>query len=313
MNSEVIKVLLVEDNPGGSDWIYEILIGVSSLRFELQPVIQVDQVLLYPLHKSADVILLSLLLPDSQKVDTFLHLQNQIPNIAIIVLATSNNASLALNLLRVGAQDYLIQQYTDSKMLAQAICYAIERKQVEQTLRKNEIHFRTVIEKNADSIVIVDRQGYVRFVNPAGEALFGYTATELEGELFGFPIVAGESTELHIHPRNQKPIVTEMRVVEIEWAGEPVFLASLRDITERKWAELERRKLILELKEALAEVKMLSGLLPICASCKKIRNDQGYWQQVDIYISEHSDVEFSHGICPECMEKLYPDFYKKTG
>lgn len=103
-------------------------------------------------------------------------------------------------------------------------------------------------------------------------------------------------------------MVTEMRVVAIEWQGEPVFLASLRDITERKWAELERSKLILELEESLAQVKMLSGLLPICASCKKIRNDQGYWQQVEVYISENSDAEFSHGICPDCMKRLYPEY-----
>lgn len=65
-----------------------------------------------------------------------------------------------------------------------------------------------------------------------------------------------------------------------------------------------------ELQAALARVKVLSGLLPICASCKKIRNDKGYWQQVEGYLQEHADVEFSHGICPECARKLYPDLYK---
>ena len=62
-----------------------------------------------------------------------------------------------------------------------------------------------------------------------------------------------------------------------------------------------------ELQEALAEVKALSGLLPICSSCKKIRDDKGYWKQLEGYIQEHSDAEFTHGICPECVEKLYPD------
>jgi AmiR/NasT family two-component response regulator len=66
-----------------------------------------------------------------------------------------------------------------------------------------------------------------------------------------------------------------------------------------------------ELQAALAAVKTLSGLLPICASCKKIRDDQGYWQQVEVYIREHADVEFTHGLCPDCLIKLYPDFYEK--
>ena len=75
--------------------------------------------------------------------------------------------------------------------------------------------------------------------------------------------------------------------------------------------EEEREKLIGELQEALAKVKLLSGLLPICASCKKIRDDKGYWNQIESYIRDHSEAEFSHGICPECAEKIYPKYYRK--
>jgi hypothetical protein len=79
-----------------------------------------------------------------------------------------------------------------------------------------------------------------------------------------------------------------------------------QDITERKEAEEEKEILIVELKESLAKIKTLHGLLPICAWCKKIRDDAGYWQQLESYIGKHSDAEFSHGICPECMEKKFP-------
>ncbi len=65
-------------------------------------------------------------------------------------------------------------------------------------------------------------------------------------------------------------------------------------------------KLINELKEALTKVKTLNGLLPICASCKKIRDDSGYWQQVEGYIMNHSNASFTHGFCPDCVKKLYP-------
>jgi AmiR/NasT family two-component response regulator len=78
-------------------------------------------------------------------------------------------------------------------------------------------------------------------------------------------------------------------------------------IARARFADLvELRRLNAELQDALAKVKMLSGMLPICASCKKIRDDQGYWQQVEVYIRDHSEAELSHGICPECMEILYP-------
>jgi hypothetical protein len=72
--------------------------------------------------------------------------------------------------------------------------------------------------------------------------------------------------------------------------------------------ESKNNKLISELKFALENVKELKGLIPICASCKKIRDDGGYWHQVEEYIREHSDVEFSHGLCQECMSELYPEY-----
>jgi preprotein translocase subunit YajC len=77
-------------------------------------------------------------------------------------------------------------------------------------------------------------------------------------------------------------------------------------------SNMERReKLIRELQQALDEVKTLSGLLPMCSSCKKIRDDKGYWSQVEVYISAHSDAMVSHGLCPECARILYPEIYKK--
>lgn len=78
----------------------------------------------------------------------------------------------------------------------------------------------------------------------------------------------------------------------------------------KRRAEEEKERLIVELKEALASVKTLSGLLPICAGCKKIRNDDGYWTMVETYVSQHSDAQFSHGICPDCGKKLYGDLYR---
>ncbi len=85
------------------------------------------------------------------------------------------------------------------------------------------------------------------------------------------------------------------------------LIGAILDITTRKEAENEREKLISELKIALEKVKVLSGFLPICASCKKIRDDKGYWNQIEVYIREHSEAEFSHSICPVCVKKLYPD------
>ena len=76
---------------------------------------------------------------------------------------------------------------------------------------------------------------------------------------------------------------------------------------------IKRKKIEAELREALVEVKALSGLLPICANCKQIRDDKGYWSSVEKYISTHSEAEFTHGICPDCLVKLYPSYYGPDG
>jgi hypothetical protein len=82
-----------------------------------------------------------------------------------------------------------------------------------------------------------------------------------------------------------------------------------REVVE---SEKSKEKVIAELKEALKQVKLLQGFLPICSSCKQIRDDKGYWNQIEKYISDHSEVKFSHSICPKCIQKLYPDLYSET-
>ena len=108
-------------------------------------------------------------------------------------------------------------------------------------------------------------------------------------EPFGYLIKPFEASELH----SNVEIALYKHKIEIE----------------KKEAGEERKKLIHKLKEDLAEVNKLSGLLPICASCKKIRNEEGNWNQIEEYLSDRSEVKFSHGVCPECAKNLYPDFY----
>lgn len=99
--------------------------------------------------------------------------------------------------------------------------------------------------------------------------------------------------------------------LEIQKANEKIRI----DMEEREQAQVEKDKLITELKDALGKVKTLSGMLPICSSCKKIRDDKGYWNQIEAYVHDHSDAEFSHGLCPECAKKYFPEanLNRRTG
>ena len=121
----------------------------------------------------------------------------------------------------------------------------------EAALRKSEEKFRGMIDANVDGIIILDQQGLVQFMNPAAEALFDRKREEFFGERFGFPVIAGESTELDIIGRSGDPIPVEMRTAKTEWEGETAFLASLRDITEHKRMQQQIQRSLEDLRNTM--------------------------------------------------------------
>lgn len=101
-------------------------------------------------------------------------------------------------------------------------------------------------------------------------------------------------------------------IIDILWdgklSGELLFAGFITPLLDGSVIVILFSAIIAQLKDALSKVKLLSGLLPICASCKKIRNDKGYWNQIESYVRDNSDAKFSHGICPDCVKKLYPGY-----
>ena len=178
--------------------------------------------------------------------------------------------------------------------------------QLKDALIASEKSLSAILKKNADGIIIVDTDGIVLYANPASEKLFGKKKDELLDFPFGFPIISDESKDIVIR-QGSMLIDVALRVVQVQWQNKTAFQLSLRDVTERNRMQEEREKLIKELQTAMENVKMLSGLLPICSSCKKIRDDDGYWNQLEGYIQNHSIATFTHGVCPECFPKIYPE------
>jgi PAS domain S-box-containing protein len=198
-----------------------------------------------------------------------------------------------------------------------------ERKQMEEKLRE----LSWAVEQSPASIVITDRAGDMEYVNPKFVNVTGYTLAEALGknprilksgekgpeayrELWQ-TITTGKEWrgEFHNKKKNGELYWESASISPIrDLAGRIThYVAVKEDITARKQTEAERDRLIHDLQDALANVKSLSGLLPICAGCKKIRDDKGYWSQVESYIQKHSEARFSHGMCPDCLKKWYPD------
>jgi uncharacterized PurR-regulated membrane protein YhhQ (DUF165 family) len=125
--------------------------------------------------------------------------------------------------------------------------------------------------------------------------------------VFAFPFLYGylhwQSTKKGIEIENRPALSILKQVAEIKIE----LSQAQQEIERRKLAEKERDNVIQDLQKALSEVKTLRGFLPICSNCKSIRDDKGYWNQIEAYIRERSDAEFSHGICPDCAKKLYPN------
>ncbi len=140
-------------------------------------------------------------------------------------------------------------------------------------------------------------------------ALDGIDATEKIRPLFNIPViyVTAHTDESTL----QRAKVTEPFGYIVKPIKERDLYISIEFALYKSRMEAERKLLTQQLQDALAKVKTLSGLIPICASCKKIRNDKGFWDQLEHYISSHSDATFTHGLCPECAVKIDPEFRKR--
>jgi len=182
-----------------------------------------------------------------------------------------------------------------------------------------------VLDESTDPIFNILEDGTYRYVNMAFARPFKMLPAEIIGrriwDIFSADEAAkrmevvkrafstGETIVFDVRVPTETGdlfFITSVKPVKDEKGRVTSVICISKDITERKKIEQEREKLILDLRGAMAKIRTLSGMFPICAGCKRIRNDQGYWTQIETYLRDHSDAEFSHGLCPDCAKKLYP-------
>jgi PAS domain S-box-containing protein len=201
-------------------------------------------------------------------------------------------------------------------------------RKAEEALQKSEERFRLLAERSQDLIFRMSLvEGRYEYISPAVLEMTGYSPEEYYGDPFLIrrvihpdwrdyffreweSLVEGNAPSSYeyeiIHRSGEERWFHQRNVLIRDSAGRPVALEGIvTNITERRQREKEREELIFELRATIGKVKLLSGLIPVCASCKRIRNDKGYWEQIEAYIRDHSEAEFSHSICPECAKRLY--------
>jgi len=240
-------------------------------------------------------------------------------------------------------------QNNETKPLADKIFGSenIYERDITRELLATKKHFEVTLDNMDDGLIELTGAGKITFLNKTAVQLLGLPEERLLSTYF--PDIFNDSQRMLIldilslredaitRIGEELPVVLHdnyllIKFVPFQEGNSKHFIIMVQNITRRKKMELELKKheedmeklvqqrtaaledINKKLKVALCKVKLLSGMLPICASCKKIRDDKGYWNQIEEYIRDHSEAEFTHSMCEECAEKLYPGFnFKKVG
>jgi PAS domain S-box-containing protein len=319
----LLHVLLIEDSENDARLLLEEIkeAGYEPMSERVQTAGDLNAALS---RHTWDVILSDYVLPRFSGPEALKLVREKNPDIPFIMISGVFGEETAVEMMKAGANDYL------TKKNFSRLVPAIEREIEAAHSRKARAHAESmarylaaIVESSDDAIYGMKLDGTVVSWNRAAERIYGFRAGEIIGRNVSilYPderldelidtmerIKRGDHVGRSETSRVRKgglqiPVsvtVSPMKNMDAKISGASVIA---RDITARKREEQERIKLIGELTEALGRAKTLAGLFPICACCKRIRDDQGYWQQVEAYISEHSDAVFTHGICPECYKE----------
>ena len=323
-----LNVLIVEDSENDATLLLEELRqkGFTPLHERVQTPATMTLALERRLW---DVVISDYVMPQFSGPDALKLLREKKLDIPFIVVSGTYGEEAAVDMMKAGANDYITK--ADLSRLAPAIEREMEAAKARTTGADAEAakqYLAAIVESSNDAIYGKTLDSIIVSWNPAAERIYGYSAGEIvghsiavlfpmnrrdelldimarirRGELVGYY----ETERLH---KDGKIIPVSVTISPIKDDQGKTIGASViaHDITKQKQAEEEHHKLVKKLSDALSHVKLLTGLLPICASCKRIRDDKGYWRQVETYIAAHSEAVFTHSICPECLKQYKADF-----
>lgn len=224
-----VRVLLIEDDP---DYVMLMSVYINeacgeSLRYVLESAVSLQSGLDLLARQEYDIVLLDLMLPDSQGLETLVAVRAKAASVPVVVLTNLDQEDAGLEAIVHGAQDFLPKGKLDAGRLRHAIGFALARDRLYHQMEK-------LVERSPDGMVIVDRSRMVRYANAAALSLFGRKWERFVGRLFDYPLTPDQPVELRLPRAGGEDALAEMRVAEIEWKGYPAWLATIRDVSELK-------------------------------------------------------------------------------
>jgi PAS domain S-box-containing protein len=332
-------ILVVDDQPQNIELLEAYLVPQG---YEIVKVASGEEALEKLSGNHIDLVLLDVMMPGMNGFEVIRRVRqdNALRLLPIILVTALRDTQDRVDGINVGCDDFISKPVDKMELLAR----------VQSLLRIKSLHGEVVAAREyAESIintvreplialdqdlrvVSVSRSFYEVFKGKPEETV-GKLIYDLGNKQWDIPklrelletILPQETTfdnyevEHDFSTIGRRIVLLNARQIQRVLGKERIILLAIEDITERKGAEealaeaaKEREKLVKELQYALDNIKTLQGLIPMCSNCKKIRDDKGFWNQVEGYIMAHSDARFTHGVCPECAKKLYGDLYDKV-
>lgn len=322
----MIKILLVEDEQMIAE---DIKYTLSQFDYEVIGIFNngLDAIEIISTLKP-DIILMDIMIKgDINGIETGRRIlkDHDIPIIFLTAYADPETVDAAKNIAPYG---YVLKPYEKGELFA-SIEIALIKHKAEKELNEKKAQFESMFLGNPEPCVYLDNDFKVIDINPRFFEFFGFSLDEIKDKQINSIIIPDkykdEASKLNSDTRSGYVYFDTYRknkngnLLSVSISAAPIIIAGeikgsfviYKDIIKRKKIEKEREKLIKKLQKALDEVKTLEGMIPICSHCKKIRDDSGFWGNVEQYISNNSNIDFSHGICPDCLEEYFPKQYKK--
>ena len=327
---EPLHLLLIDDNPDDRALV------IRELRREI-PSVEIDQITdlrgfereLKAGHPDLVITDYQLLWTDGLTV--LRTIKSLWPDCPVVMFTGTGSEEVAVEAMKAGLDDYVLKSPRHYARLPAAAKLALKMAGQRLELKAAESRYSLLFDSVPVGLYRTTATGEILDANPALVEMLGYPSQaallarnasalyahaqdyeKWRGLMESKGVLHHHETQLRRFDGSVCWVQDSAKAIHDSNTRQTFYEGSLQDITSRKEAEDERERLILELQDALAKVRTLTGLLPICSSCKKIRDEKGYWNQMEVYIQNHSDAEFTHSFCPDCMRHLYPEVFEEA-